>query len=132
MLWSHMGFPPPVSSLVMRDLSTRSSHGNTTKRALRAHIRCPLLIGPIRMEVLLKQVGSHWYSFLTVRRDRAMFGALSGDAQFPHQASDTFLTTRNTLCLQFEPGIRGLSYTRRLFSKALSTFAARAASSRLC
>jgi hypothetical protein len=33
------------------------------------------------MKVLLKQIGSHWHSFLTVRRDRAMFGALSGDAQ---------------------------------------------------
>jgi hypothetical protein len=53
------------------------------------------------MKVLLKQMGSHWYSFLTVRRDRAMFGALSGDAQFPHEASYTFLTTRNSLCMQF-------------------------------
>ena len=53
------------------------------------------------MKVLLKQIGSNWYSFLTVRRDRAMFGDLSGDAQFPHEASDTFLTTWNSLCMQF-------------------------------
>jgi hypothetical protein len=84
------------------------------------------------MKVLLKQICGHWYSFLTVRRDRAMFGALSRDAQYPHEASDTFLTTQNSLCMQFEPGIRGLAYMRRLFSKAVSTFAARAASSRLC
>jgi hypothetical protein len=53
------------------------------------------------MKVLLKQIGSYWYSFLTVCCNRAMFGALNGDAQFPHQASDTFLTTQNSLCLQF-------------------------------
>jgi hypothetical protein len=52
------------------------------------------------MKVLLKQIGSYWSSFLTVRRNRAMFGALSGDAQFPHEASDPFLTTRNALCMQ--------------------------------
>ena len=53
------------------------------------------------MKVLLKQIGCHWCPFLTVRRDGAMFGKLSGDAQFPHEASYTFLTTRNSLCMQF-------------------------------
>lgn len=53
------------------------------------------------MKVSLKQIGSHWCPFLTVCRDGAMFGKLSGDAQFPHEASDPFLTTRNSFCMQF-------------------------------
>ena len=53
------------------------------------------------MKVLLEQIGSHWCPFLTVRRDGSMFGKTRGDAQFPHEASDRFLTTPNSFCMQF-------------------------------
>jgi hypothetical protein len=53
------------------------------------------------MKVLLEQIGCHWCPFRTVRRDGAMFRELRGDAQFPHEASYPFLTTPNSLCMQF-------------------------------